>query len=597
VGFRRFRHSSWLAALGVVVFAMVGSARQQAAPPESRLREYTADVPKTILDLQQFRQAHSIRITSKAAREGVATLVNLNPAINTWYLLEVNWKGGTPKRAYHLENPNPHDRRLLLDEKYPSGLVILEGADRYSCDLFSTASPDVLEQGRASRRPFYSLCDARIYLRNTVLGHHTALEAAIDFFRERVWGGEKAIALGRQVMGDAHRETGTIRTNAEAARQGEGDRRPGPLAALIDSTYANRLVTSTNLGISLEDVTATGMIPGIWYAARGTPGIFVSILQPNFIAPQMLQRRDTALNILDAVEASALCYLIAFDLDQFELGYAGGTEHPGVEWSDHILAQMKDPRLPGPDGIGSIAPLRATGLVNPEDARRTVATFTGGFKRTHGAFKQGELGLKNHGSHYGFVEHGVVFSKLQPGLATIVALDDGSIDMKTWEEADNTRLSRIKHARQNGVPLVEFDEASQSPVPGRLVNRWGPGNWSGSEDLKLRTIRAGAAIQTRDGQRFLIYAVFSSATPSAMARVFQAYRCQYAMLLDMNALEHTYLALYRRSDSPVGIDHLIKGMSVLDKSFAGQPVPRFVGYPDNRDFFYVMRREVKAVRP
>ena len=38
-------------------------------------------------------------------------------------------------------------------------------------------------------------------------------------------------------------------------------------------------------------------------------------------------------------------------------------------------------------------------------------------------------------------------------------------------------------------------------------------------------------------------------------------------------------------------------MSVLDKSSAGQPVPRFVGYPDNRDFFYVMRREVKAVRP
>jgi len=26
-----------------------------------------------------------------------------------------------------------------------------------------------------------------------------------------------------------------------------------------------------------------------------------------------------------------------------------------------------------------------------------------------------------------------------------------------------------------------------------------------------------------------------------MARVFQAYQCGYAMLLDMNALEHTYL--------------------------------------------------------
>jgi hypothetical protein len=226
-----------------------------------------------------------------------------------------------------------------------------------------------------------------------------------------------------------------------------------------------------------------------------------------------------------------------------------------------------------------------------------VVVFTGGFKRTHGAFKQGELGLKNHGSHYGFVENGVVFSKLQPGLATIFALDDGSIDMKTWGEADNTFLSRIKHARQNGVPLVEFDEASQSPVPGRLVGRWGPGNWSGSEDLKLRTIRAGAAVQNSAGKQFLIYAVFSAATPSAMARVFQAYRCRYAMLLDMNALEHTYLAVYRPSDSHVAIEHLIKGMSVLDKSSGGQLVPRFVGYPDNRDFFYVMRRGVRVVRP
>jgi hypothetical protein len=65
----------------------------------------------------------------------------------------------------------------------------------------------------------------------------------------------------------------------------------------------------------------------------------------------------------------------------------------------------------------------------------------------------------------------------------------------------------------------------------------------------------------------------------------------------MNALEHTYLAVYRNLDSGLAIDHLIDGMSVLDKSSAGQPVPRFLGYPDNRDFFYLMRRDVKAAEP
>ena len=252
---------------------------------------------------------------------------------------------------------------------------------------------------------------------------------------------------------------------------------------------------------------------------------------------------------------------------------------------------MRDPHLPGPDGIGSIAPLISTGLIRPDNGRRTVATFTGGFKRTHGAFKFGELALRNHGSHYGFLENGVVFSKLQPGLATMFMLDDGSLEMKTWTEEDNQLLPRIRHARQNGVPLVESD------APGRLVNQWGPGNWSGSENEKLRTIRAAAALQKSNGKRFLIYAVFSDATPSAMARVFQAYQCSYAMMMDMNALEHTYLAVYRRSGTELSVDHLLKGMSQLDKTAGSEVVPRFLGFPDNRDFFYVMRRSGKEARP
>ena len=122
------------------------------------------------------------------------------------------------------------------------------------------------------------------------------------------------------------------------------------------------------------------------------------------------------------------------------------------------------------------------------------------------------------------------------------------------------------------------------------MNKWGPGNWSGSEDMKLRTIRGGLALQWNERKRFLIYSVFSDATPSAMARVFQAYRCRYGMHLDMNALEHTYLALYRRVGSQLSVDYLITGMSEVDKTDSGGEVPRFLGYPDNRDFFFVMRR-------
>lgn len=591
-----------LAAANLVLFALGAvnvDARKQKAPPQKQVEEYDAEIPKTIMELQQFRRSTSIRIKSQGGREGVATLVNLNPAINVWYLLKVAWNDGARELSYHLENPEPRVRRILLDGAYPSGIVIVGAKTPYHCDLFGVGPTNALEQASSSHLIFAPLCDRRLTLRNPASGHRTSLEAVTDFLRDQVWGGEKVVVLVRHLTADTHRKTGKTYAEAQAAAGQKGGERPCglPLPGQIDPRYADQLLMSGDLGIAVDDTEKDGMIPGEWYAASGNPGIYVSMIRPNFIAPAILQSYQTLVNNLDWVEASALCYLVAFDLDQLELAYALGTEHPKVGWSDHMLPQMKDPKLLGPDGIGSIAPLISTGLISAGDGRRTVATFTGGYKRTHGAFKYGELALKNHGSHYGFIENGVVFSKLQPGLATILVLRDGSMQMKTWQDADNKLLPRIKHARQNGVPLVEFDEASQCSVPGRLVARWGPGNWSGSEDQKLRTIRAGAALEESHGKRFLIYGLFSDATPSAMARVFEAYQCRYAMLLDMNALEHTYLALYRRTGAQLILEHLLKGMSQVEKSGPQGPVPRFLGYPDNRDFFYLMQRDVKEAEP
>ncbi len=227
-------------------------------------------------------------------------------------------------------------------------------------------------------------------------------------------------------------------------------------------------------------------------------------------------------------------------------------------------------------------------MIRSDLGKKTIAAFTGGYKRDHSAFNSGDLSTVNKGSHYGIIENGVVFSKLQPGLATIICMDDGSIDMKTWTEADNALLPRIRFARQNGVALTELD-ASGTEIPGKLVTRWGPGNWAGNENSKLRSIRASVAITKTSNKRFMIYAIFSDATPSSMARVYQAYQVNYSMLTDMNALEHTYMALYRRSGSELSIEHLLKGMNQLDQA-NGKGVPRFLGFSDNRDFFYIMHK-------
>jgi len=154
------------------------------------------------------------------------------------------------------------------------------------------------------------------------------------------------------------------------------------------------------------------------------------------------------------------------------------------------------------------------------------------------------------------VQEGVVFSKLQPGLATVLVAADGGVQVKTWQPSDDSLLEHMRYARQNGVPLIEYDPHTASGIPGDLVNLWGPGNWSGSAAEDLRTLRAGLCLQNAYGHRYLIYGYFSAATPSAMARVFQAYQCTYAMHLDMNALEHTYLALYVRSGPQIVVEHL-----------------------------------------
>jgi hypothetical protein len=415
-----------------------------------------------------------------------------------------------------------------------------------------------------------------------------------DFLRDKVPGGEEIVTYVRDNFfaylyrrkAEEQVESKPVETPPPALAKG------APAAALTDPKQANRMITPIDLGIEIEKPGDQGMVPGSWYAAKGNPGIFVSVIAPEGIVPEILRSHSRVVSSLDSVERKGVVYLVAFDLDHFELKYSLGTIHPKVDWSEHIPDRMREKSLPGPDGIGSIAPLISTGLVNPMDMNRTAATFTGGFKRIHAALRHGPLGLRNHGSHYGFLENGVVFSKLQPGLSTIYVLRDGRADMKTWEE-DRSLLPGLRYARQNGVPLIAgFDETAQMSIPGPLVSRWGEGNWSGSKDEKLRTLRAGAALHESQGKRFLLYAFFWSATPSAMARVFQAYRCRYAMLLDMNALVHTYLAIYKRQGSHLYVQHLIQGMAEVDMTVKGRYIPRFLGYADDRDFFYLTRKEL-----
>lgn len=588
-----------------------------AAIQAAQLAQYEADAPKTILELQPFRRSSSIGLVDSSGRRGTATLVELNPNINSWFLLRLDLEGVSEPQVYHLENADPRGVHVSLDEGNGGGLRINSAAGDASCSLWSDHAVAQLEAARRQRLPYVPLCAGQLYLRNPVSGTYTHLEEVTNFLRDHVWGGDRIVNFVKeQLLQDQFAEkgarapAGAAAPGTPAAASGPAGSTPaapaGPAAAQLDTTAAGATIVPAHLGLNVA-ASGPALTLGAWYPINSAPGIYVSVIQPSAVADSILKSFRTRVSNLDAVESNAVDYLVAFDLAEFDLGFALGTDHPRVDWAGRELAGVHDERLAGPDGIGTSGPLIRNGMVSPAVTARTAATFAGGFKREHSAFRYGALALQNHGSHYGFIEQGVVFSKLQPGLATVYGLDDGSIGMKTWTRGDDGSLPRLRFARQNGVPLLESSGApapgipASTGVPGLLVTQWGAGNWSGSADEKFRTLRAGLCVQSSGarpgrplGQRFLIYGYFSTATPSAMVRVFQAYGCQYAMHLDMNALEHTYMAVYTRQGGQLLVQHLVEGMGEVDRKGGGELAPRFLGFPDDRDFFYLVRRRAVA---
>jgi len=536
-----------------------------------------------VIELQAQRQS-TLGRTGVGSQAPAVVLTDLNPLVHAWYVLDIRRPDGAYLR-YHLQLPEPATQRLVLDSADGARLLITDPRGDTACVLQGESA---LTAAAQRPLPYVPLCGGKLYLRRQLAGAETALESAVEFVRTRVWSGEQLVNVVKEHLQERARDTVELNANRADAVSAE----IGPRPALVSDEYDTAELGVGRLGIQVDEPQPQALRVGHWYPALRHTGVYVSIIEPAAVAPLLQTSYSARVNPLGAAERRALVYLVAFDLSQFDLAFAMGTGHPRVGWSARAQAAVRGRGQPGPDGFDTLAPLAMTGMVPPWATQITAATFVGGFKRDHGAFKYGALGQRNRGSHYGFVEDGVVLSSLQPGLATVYVLLDGSVRFDTWQEHDSRKLPLVRYARQNGVPLIERESEGGAPVPGSLVNDWGRGNWSGSADSSLRAVRAGLCRQESARGTWLIYAYFSSATPSAMARVFQAYDCAYAMVLDMNALVHTYLAVYDHKQDAVEVEHVVADMLEADPEMGAERVPRFLTTPDNRDFFYLTRRRV-----
>jgi len=396
----RWRPLATVARVAAVAAALAGAAAARAGAGDAP--------PPTLLDLQPWRQVQRVPLAAPpgGVKPAALVLANLQPAANAWFVLTVPGPGGAPATDYHLENADPAGQHLALDPARPGDLLLRAGAAPPGGDAGAercTLWPgDALPAARRSRRAYAPLCGGRLYLRNPVAGHRSALEAGTEFLRDHVWGGEQVIGfVRRELFRDAYLQRAEPAPPTGAAPAAGAVPADAPPPARLADGAGPRVVATDALGLGLDLAGGEPALPlGQWRAVAGLAGVHLSVAQPAAVAPLRAGAvvRPTVA-ALDAVESQALAFLVAFDLAAFELGFALGTEHPRLGWSARVPPERRSGGGPGPDGIDRAAPLVRTGQLAPALQGRVAATFTGGFKREHGAFRHGALAQVNQGSH------------------------------------------------------------------------------------------------------------------------------------------------------------------------------------------------------
>lgn len=495
----------------------VHAAAAESPPPEP--------FAGTILALQPDARFQTI----DAPRRMV--LADVAPALGRVYLLAAKAPQGW--RSLHLTMTPPRPGARLSED----GARLELGAD---------AACDVGPLFNAPKAAISPVCKGLAELRMTVEGYRNSFDAVTDLLRDRFGDlGEQAISLVKSVRGDADKEAADYGGSPTA---GASNRPPpgAPTDASLSKTFTQRLIARGDQGIALADAPPGQLAIGHWYRAKRQPGVFISRVTPRAVG-----------HAGDPETYDAAVDLMAIALEGVRLEYRVGTEHPRLDWAKWAGAQGKGP---GPDGVGAAGPLARPGIIDPKDKAKLVAVFAGGFKRLHGALQDG--------TYYGFIEDGVVLTKLRPGLATLYTTADGTIAMDNWA---GQPTSPLLFARQNGIPIVDKGVAGK-----RLEDR--SASWSTGVDGNPRTARGGACLIEGE-RRFLVYAYFSAAVPRTMADVFTAYGCRTAMLLDMSRAALAYAAIH----GPEGHETLTQAMRKADPSKGA----KFLDQADERDFFAV----------
>ena len=225
-----------------------------------------------------------------------------------------------------------------------------------------------------------------------------------------------------------------------------------------------------------------------------------------------------------------------------------------VAWFDHTRTQLA--LYPGRYEPPHATP-RGPMQVPHAQRWRLLSTFNSGFL--------------SRDSHGGFFVNGTSAAPLQRGQGTVIAYNDGRVDVVSWT-GGVTPPTNVVLAEQNLPLIVAHSKPNPLLADG---SRWGStlGN-------AVRVWRSGVGVDRRGN---LIYAAANDQTAASLADILIHAGVVRAIELDINA-EWPSLITYGRG----GVGYATK---VVPNS--QQSIGRYL-VPDDRDFFAIYRRIGRA---
>ena len=603
IGLKRFVESITIAAL-VFMTVFVWPAVQAAEN----------DLPIIAL------QSHSSEIRSRDI-EGDYRLINLNPAVGVWYILIRNNLG--LKQYAHLQAIGGNKVKLSLKGET---LIVEAASNRSVCSM--AGDSNALFKNAAI--PWTSTCSPDLVVRHKIVGFQTNKESithrlsnsrmamkfmqwlnsylfvrsdleplqlmsekdSADAFVKQ--SGKPMVTVGDAVVNPGNAKQPLTATNGNSL--GETSPKTPELQPQLQKLVPQQLdLALAKLGLPLRQNDKAKL--GGWHEIQGVPHSFATAIFAGAIKTKIKY---------PSTETRNMVYMMAYDLAYHRVEFFSGTDRPELGWSgwnqppEKMSANMSakmpatgnnsknEPNKSGADGFNSAKPLKRNGIIPFWQATQLSGVFAGGMDGNQSLMKNQMaasddpyaakrfLGQK---LQPGFVENGVSFSHLEPGFATFYSLIDGTLGMKIWTKEDQTSLANtLIFARQNNGMIVD-----QGAIA-RTVSEKYP-NWNGNGLYPQPILRATVCLAEYQGRNYLIYSLFTRATPVTMAMVLLAYGCQSAMQLDIGDYNETYGAAVQFNR-----ENGFTAMPLNSHNKKAAKNLRFISQPDRHDFFAIFQR-------